>query len=52
MEEDLIIETTPFDNVEIHIRIERHKGRQSSSLVFWLLDAAGGGGKDNCETKF
>jgi len=35
-----------------HRIIKRQKGRQRSSLIFWLFDAAGGGGRDYCETKF
>jgi len=31
-------------------RIKRQKGRQRSSLIFWLFDAAGGGGRGYCET--
>jgi len=35
-----------------HRRIKRQKGRQRSSLIFWLFDAARGGGRGYCETKF
>jgi len=35
-----------------HRRIKRQKGRQRSSLIFWLFDAARGGGRGYCETKY
>jgi len=35
-----------------HRRIKRQKGRQRSSLIFWLFDAARGGGRGYCEIKF
>jgi len=36
----------------MHRRIKRQKGRQRSSLIFWLFDAGGGAGSGYCETKF
>ena len=37
---------------DTHRRIKRQKGRQRSSLIFWLFNAARGGGRGYCETKF
>jgi len=39
-------------DTDIHRQIKRQKGRQMSSLIFWLFDAAGGGGRGFCETMF
>ena len=33
-------------------RIKRQRGRQRSSLIFWLFGAPRGGGRGYCETKF
>jgi len=41
-----------FNKRPLHRRIKRQKGRQRSSLIFWLFDAARGGGRGYCETKF
>ena len=35
-----------------HRKIERQKERQRLTLIFWLFDAAGGGVRGYCETKF
>jgi len=36
----------------MHRRIKRQKGRQRSPLIFWLFDAARGGGRGYCDSKF
>ena len=35
-----------------HRRIKRQRGRQRSSLNFWLFDAARGGERGYCDTNF
>ena len=57
LKDDLMVKKNPVVIFSLfrlcnHRKIKRQKGRQRSSLIFWLFDACGGGGKSYCETKF